>query len=125
MEKDEQIIRDYIEAYNTLDIDGMLKNLAPSVSFKNISDGETNMTLNGIDEFKHQALKAKTLFGSRKQTITSIKHRNNELIVEIDYHAVLAADLPNGLKKGSELNLKGRSEFKLLANKIIEITDIS
>jgi hypothetical protein len=125
MKKQEQIIRDYVDAYNNFDIEGMLKDIDPAILFKNISGGKTDMTLNGIAELKQQALQAKNLFSSRKQTITSIKHSNNETVIEIDYHAVLAIDLPNGLKKGSELNLKGKSEFKLAADKIIEITDIS
>jgi hypothetical protein len=125
METTERMIRDYVNAYNNFDIDGMLKDVAPSVLFKNISGGETDMALNGIAEFKEQALQAKNLFSSRKQTITSIKQANNKVIVEIDYHAVLAIDLPNGMEKGTELNLKGKSEFTVAADKIIEITDIS
>ncbi|MCO5936456.1 nuclear transport factor 2 family protein [Mucilaginibacter sp. RB4R14] len=125
MKKTEQIIRDYVNAYNNFDIDGMLKDIDPSILFKNISGGKTDMTLNGIDELRQQALQAKNLFSSRNQTITSIKYADNEATFEIDYHAVLAIDLPNGLKSGSELNLKGRSEFKFAGDKIIEITDIS
>jgi len=124
MEKTEQIIRDYVNAYNNFDIDGMLNDVAPSILFKNVSGGKTDMILNGIAELKEQALKAKNLFTSRKQTITSFQISNNEAIIEIDYQAILAIDLPNGLKKGSELKLKGKSEFKLAADKIIEITDI-
>jgi hypothetical protein len=125
MERTEQIIRDYVNAYNNFDLDGMLKDVVPSVQFKNISAGKTDMTLNGIAEFKEQALQAKNLFSSRKQTITSLKYADGKVIVEIDYHAVLAVDLPNGIEKGTELNLKGKSEFTVAADKIIEITDIS
>jgi hypothetical protein len=125
MERTEQIIRDYVNAYNNFDIDGMLKDVVPSVQFKNISGGKTDMALNGIAEFKEQALQAKNLFSSRKQTITSLKYVDSKVIVEIDYHAVLAVDLPNGIEKGTELNLKGKSEFTVAADKIIEITDIS
>ena len=57
--------------------------------------------------------------------IKSFQHNGNETIVEIDYHAILAIDLPNGLKAGSELNLTGKSIFKFSENKIIELTDIS
>jgi hypothetical protein len=37
----------------------------------------------------------------------------------------LNMDFPNGLKKGNELILKGKSVFKFLDNKIIKLTDIS
>lgn len=51
-------------------------------------------------------------------------HHNNET-TEIDYSATLATDLPNGLKKGHKIELKGKSIFKFLDNKIIELIDIS
>jgi hypothetical protein len=38
---------------------------------------------------------------------------------------VLAKDLPNGLKKGQELNLSGKSIFKFSGNKITSLTDLS
>jgi hypothetical protein len=125
MERTEQIIKDYVDAYNHFDIDGMLNNVASSVIFKNVSGGNTNMTLQGIIELREQAMQAKDMFSSRKQTIKSIEYTGDKATIEIDYHAVLATDLPNGLKKGSELNLKGKSEFTLAGNKIIAITDIS
>lgn len=125
MENTERIIRDYVNAYNNFDIDGMLNNIAPTVTFKNVSGGKTDMILNGIMELKEQALQSKDIFSSRKQTITSIEYIGDKTVIQVEYHAVLAMDLPNGLKQGSELNLKGRSEFKFAADKIVEITDIS
>jgi hypothetical protein len=38
--------------------------------------------------------------------------------------AVVAADLPNGIKKGQVLNLSGRSEFEFQDGAISKITDI-
>ena len=121
----ESIISNYLEAYNQFNIERMVLDFDPNIKFENIGNGEINMTLNGIESFVAQAEKAAALFSSRTQTVREYQHRENETETGIDYHAVLAIDLPNGMKKGEELRMQGRSIFKFSGNKIIELTDIS
>jgi hypothetical protein len=121
----EKVIKDYIDAYNNFDIEKMLENLDENIRFENISNGVTNMTLTGLASFKEQAEQVKNLFSSRTQTIKSWTHHNNITEIEIDYNAVLAIDLPNGLKKGSNLSLEGKSIFKFSGDTIIELIDVS
>lgn len=121
----EKIIRDYLRAYNRFDIQGMLANLHPEIEFVNISNGETNLTLKGIEKFREQAEIAKAVFTERHQEVISMKSQSDITEVEIDYRGVLAIDLPMGLKKGDTLDLKGKSIFKFSEGKIIKLTDIS
>ena len=125
MQHRELIISNYVKAYNNFDIEDMLKNLAPSVKFQNISNGDVDMELDGIEAFRSQAEQATELFERREQIIRSFKHTGNKTEIAIDYNAILAADLPNGLKKGDELNLKGHSIFAFDGDKIVGIMDIS
>ncbi|PUB29517.1 hypothetical protein C8J95_106170 [Elizabethkingia sp. YR214] len=125
MSRKEHIIRSYINAYNQFDIPGMVANLHDNIIFKNIQDGETNLLLQGKKEFRQQAELAKTYFTERQQNIISVKHSEDQTEIEIDYFAVLAADMPNGLKKGNELKLTGKSIFRFSDDRIIELTDIS
>ncbi|AIL44743.1 nuclear transport factor 2 family protein [Elizabethkingia anophelis] len=125
MSRKEHIIRSYINAYNQFDIPGMVANLHDNIVFKNIQDGETNLLLQGKKEFRQQAELTKTYFKERQQNITSVKHSEDHTEIEIDYYAVLATDMPNGLKKGNELRLTGKSIFKFSDDRIIELTDIS
>lgn len=125
MEQREQIIRHYIAAYNSFDVEGMLKDLDENIQFENISEGEVNLSITGISAFKEQAERVKAFFTSRKQTITAFKHEANQTEIDIDYHAVLAIDFSDTLKKGDALNLKGKSVFNFLGSKISAITDIS
>ena len=125
MSRKEHIIRSYINAYNQFDIPGIVANLHDNIIFKNIQDGETNLLLQGKKEFRRQAELAKMYFTERQQNITSVKHSEDQTEIEIDYFAVLAADMPNGLKKGNTLKLTGKSIFKFLDDRIIELTDIS
>lgn len=125
MQQRELIISNYVKAYNSFDVAGMLKDLAPAVKFENISNGDVNMELDGIEAFRNQAEQAVKLFERREQIIRSFKHTGNKTEIAIDYNATLAIDLPNGLKKGDELNLKGHSIFTFDKDKIIGIMDIS
>jgi hypothetical protein len=121
----EKMIENYIEGYIQFDINKMVADFDYNIIFKNIQNDEVNMSLIGLDEFRHQAEQAKTYFTNRTMTVKSFLHLDNETEIEIDYHAILAIDLPNGLKKGQELNLKGKSIFKFSGNKISELKDIS
>ena len=112
----EEIIKKYIDGYNQFDMDKMVGDFDDNVLFENIQNGEINMTLSGLTAFKQQAEQAKSYFSARKQTIKSFKHLNNETEIEIDYHAVLSMDFPNGLKSGQEFNLTGKSIFKFYEN---------
>ncbi|WP_337967626.1 nuclear transport factor 2 family protein [uncultured Flavobacterium sp.] len=121
----ERVIKNYVEGYNTFDINKMTADFSDIIVFENIQNGEVNMTLTGIDEFIEQAEKAKTYFSIRSQTITAFHHFDSKTEVEINYYAVLATDFPNGMKKGDELNLKGKSVFEISEGKILKLTDIS
>lgn len=124
-EKRENIIKNYINGYNEFDIEKMVRDVDDKIIFKNIQNGEVNMTINGISDFKKQAEEAKNYFEKRQQKITSINHTAQKTEIEIDYFSVLGIDLPNGLKKGQNLELKGKSIFTFQEDKIIELTDIS
>ena len=69
----QKIIENYIDAYNSFDIDRMLSHIHDDIKFENISNGEINLTTNGIAELRNQAEQAKGLFKERKQKITDIK----------------------------------------------------
>jgi len=121
----ERIIAQYIEGYNSFDTDKMTEHMDQHIVFENISNGEINMYLAGLDAFKEQAEKSKNIFSTRTQTLRSYKHQADETEIEIDYSAILAIDFPNGLKKGDEIKLLGKSVFKFSNKKIVKLIDIS
>lgn len=125
MKARETIITNYIAGYNSFDINKMLADVSHNVVFENISQGETTMRLEGLGAFRQQAEQAKALFTQREQCITSFDHDNNATEIGISYKATLAMDLPNGMKKGDVLELKGKSVFRFADHKITAITDIS
>ncbi len=119
------LIERYLHAYNTFDTEGMLAVIHPDIVFKNISCGEVNATASGKDEMRRLAEQSKDLFISRRQTVTHFEANDDQASADVAFTGVLAADLPNGMKKGETLKLTGRSEFRFRDGKICKITDIS
>ena len=125
MENRERIIADYIKGYNNFDIDRMVKDFDKDMIFENLSNGESTLVLNGVEAFREQATQSTSYFAERMQTVKSFIHLPDQTEVEIDYFAILAADLPNGMKKGEELKISGKSIFRFSGDKIIGLIDIS
>lgn len=125
MTNQEYLIRQYISAYNHFDIAGMLANLHEEIHFKNISNGELNLETKGKEAFETQAEQAKHFFTEREQKIENIVIQGDKTEVSIDYKGKLAIDLPNGMKAGDWLLLKGKSIFYFAEGKIIGIEDVS
>lgn len=126
MEQREKIIKAYVEAYNDKDVNGMLRDMAANVIFENISGGIVTLSISGLTDLRAQAEQVLPVFTERKQTIRAFSHAGDQVTIAIDYHAVLAIDLPNGLKKGDTLALTGTSVFTFSPEgKIMRLTDIS
>jgi ketosteroid isomerase-like protein len=121
----QEIIEDFINAYNTFDINGMLKDLHEDIKFENISDGRVNLKTDGIEKFKKQAENTREYFKEREQKIIDLKFKEEIIEVKIKYLGILAKDLPNGLKSGDTLRIEGKSIFRFRDDKIISIQDIS
>jgi hypothetical protein len=119
------LVEHYIDAYNRKNIDDMLMNVHPQVEFMNISAGVVNASTKGVAELRALAQQSLSLFSERHQKIESFELQGSLAIATIAFRAVVAADLPNGLKKGQVLNLSGRSDFEFQDGAISKITDIS
>ena len=120
-----QLIEAYIEAYNRFDVAGMLAPLHDDVVFRNVSNGEVNLTTTGKEALRQQAEQATQYFSSREQRVTNWQVNGQWVEVAIDYTAVAAIALPNSLKPGAALHMQGKSVFKIENGQIISIEDIS
>ncbi|WP_343556842.1 nuclear transport factor 2 family protein [Sphingobacterium sp.] len=123
-ERTEKIFR-YLNAYNKMDVEKMIADFGDEIIFQNIMNSDKTMELQGVEEFKKQAIEALAYFSEREQSIESIIHKYNSTEIVINYRAIAAMDFPIGLKKGEVINLKGRSVFEFSADgKIRRLTDI-
>ncbi|WP_332262429.1 nuclear transport factor 2 family protein [Paenibacillus sp. GSMTC-2017] len=108
-----------------IDIHGIIELLHKDVTFRNFSNGEMNVETRGIEQFKALAEKSAHIFSSRRQTITGYSAVDENIEVQINYEAILASDLPNGLKIGDMIQLQGKTVFRINEGKISLIEDYS
>jgi len=118
-------IETYIEAYNRMDVDGMLACLAEDIVFQNMAGGAVTAEATSKHGFEEMARQGVAAFRSRRQVVTASITVADTTVVEIDYEAVVATDLPNGWKAGQALSFTGASLFELQNGKIARIIDQS
>jgi hypothetical protein len=115
----------YLRAYNTKDVTAMLAFFDDACVFENISGGKVTVRTNGKAELTALASKAAQAFASREQKVLSLTEGQGRVVAEIDYHAVLSADLSPELKAGTRLDLRGVSVCEFANAKIIRLSDYS
>ncbi len=120
-----EIIKKFIAAYNSLNVESMITYLHPEIEFKSISNGVENAHTKGIEEFGELANKSIKLFKEREQMITSYTESDDAVNVEINFRGILAIDLPDGLKSGETLAMNGKSKYIFKDNLIILLVDES
>ena len=118
-----ECIVDYIAAYNALDIPGLLACLTDDVVFRNFSDGTLTATAQGKPEFEKLARAGAALFSARKQRVRKVSCTGSEIVVEIEFTATVAQDMPNGWRAGQRVDLTGCSIFETKNGKICALTD--
>lgn len=120
-----KIVESYIHFYNSFQIDEMADLFTEDCLFQNISNASGSIECRGKEELLKLATKSALLFKERKLVVTNWVIGENKIAVEIDYIATLAHDLPNGLKQGERLELKGVSIYEFEAGKIKRLADFS
>ena len=126
----EELIKQYITAYNRMDVPGMVAPLHDIIVFENVSNTNGITATSGKADFETLARQSLGVFRSRRQTIRSLTLGERTAAVEIEYEAVLNIDLPGGqnaepLKAGETMQLRGVTVFAFSDGKIARISDYS
>jgi len=123
--KAQLLVEKYIEAYNRFDMATMLACLQPDVQFEHSTNGDVTVRLASKEAFESQAIRAAAWFSERTQRITAFRWLNEQAEADIDYCAITATDLPNGVKAGVKLRFSGYSRFSFREELIAFIQDFS
>ncbi|MEQ1904491.1 MAG: nuclear transport factor 2 family protein [Pirellulaceae bacterium] len=121
----QDLILEYIKAYNAKDIGAMMALFGEGCLFENVSGGKVTVCTQSKTELESLARQSAAVFATREQKVISLTEGQGRVIAEIDYHAILQSDLSPDLKSGSELNLRGVSVFEISGGKIARLTDYS
>ena len=118
-------IRRYITAYNERDIDGMLANVTEDVVFENISNTGQSMRLDGKEMMRQVADVSGNAFSYRRQRLINLVSGAGKAAAEIEFEGRAAVDLPNGVKAGQTVKVRGASFFEFRGPLLCRIADYS
>lgn len=121
----ETLIKQYIAAYNAMDVPAMLALLHEVIVFENVSNSNGILVTSGKTEFETLARQSLGLFTKRTQTVRSLTLGDRTAAVEIEFTAIWAVDLPTGQKVGDVLSVRGVTVFAFSDGKIARISDYS
>lgn len=121
----EDIINRYIECYNQHDIEGMLDCVTEDVVFENISNTGQSMRLEGRERMGEVAELSGNAFSYRRQKLVNLVIGTGKASAEIEFEGKAAVDLPNGVKAGETVKIRGASFFEFRGRLLCRIADYS
>lgn len=121
----EEIINRYIKCYNERDIDGMLDCVTEDVIFENISNTGQSMRLEGREPMGQVAELSGNAFSYRRQRMINLVIGAGKAAAEIEFEGKAAVDLPNGVKAGETVKIRGASFFEFKGRLLSRIADYS
>ena len=120
-----EIINRYIQNYNDRDIEGMLDCVTEDVVFENISNTGQSMRLEGRDQMGEVAQLSGNAFSYRRQRLVNLIIGTGKAAAEIEFEGKAAVDLPNGVKAGETIKIRGASFFEFRGRLLSRIADYS
>ncbi len=121
----DEIIRRYIASYNDRDIDTMLACVTDDVVFENISNAGQSMRLDGKAMMRQVAEVSGNAFSYRRQRLINIVTGTSKAAAEIEFEGRAAVDLPNGVRAGETVKVRGASFFEFRGPLLCRIADYS
>jgi ketosteroid isomerase-like protein len=121
----DDIIRTYISAYNERDIDAMLRHVTEDVVFENISNAGQSMRLDGKEMMRQVAEVSGNAFSYRRQRLINLVSGAGKAAAEIEFEGRAAVDLPNGVRAGETVKVRGASFFEFRGPLLCRIADYS
>ena len=121
----EDIINRYIQSYNDRDIEGMLDCVTEDVIFENISNASQSMRLEGREQMGEVARLSGNAFSYRRQRMINRIIGEGKASAEIEFEGKAAVDLPNGVRAGETVKIRGASFFEFRGRLLSRIADYS
>ncbi len=121
----DDVIARYIACYNARDIDGMLAFVTNDVVFENVSNSGQSMRLDGKEMMRQVAELSGNAFSYRRQRVLNLISGDNKAAAEVEFEGKAAVDLPNGVRAGETVKVRGASFFEFRGNLLCRVADYS
>lgn len=117
------IIENYIDAFNNYDIDKLVNQFTETGVYEVASNLTEPVICHGKEKIRELTTNTRAIFTSRTQQVTNWIINENKAAIEFNYVAIVTNDLPNGLKAGQKLALRGISIYEFENGKIKRLMD--
>lgn len=117
------IVREYLDASLAKDAGRLAACFADDIHFEHHSNTGGTVTARGLAAVRGLVNDSARAIRATRQGVRDVVVAGNRVAVEIDFEGIAAADLPNGLKAGDTLRLRGVSFFTLRDGKIAALRD--
>jgi len=121
----DETIRRYCASYNDRDLEAMLACVTDDVVFENISNAGQSMRLDGKAMMRQVAEVSGNAFSYRRQRLINIVTGTGKAAAEIEFEGRAAVDLPNGVRAGETVRVRGASFFEFRGALLCRIADYS
>lgn len=118
-----KLIEQYLAAYTSFDVEGMLELLSDGVAFENYLDDQLTASASGKQAFRELAASSSDIFSEREQKIVSLRMDDSRAIAVVQFRGVFAKSFENGPQCGDVMELTGKSEFEFEDGRITRIID--
>ncbi|MBN8828766.1 MAG: nuclear transport factor 2 family protein [Sphingobacteriia bacterium] len=124
------IINQYINAYNSFNIDGMLILFAENCIFETVTNSDKPVKVTGKNNLKELATTSAKYFEVREQIIRNYIISENKACIEVEFRGKLASEyslkIQGSNKNGGKVQLLGVSIFEFNSkNEIVILRDYS
>ncbi|MFK7792121.1 MAG: hypothetical protein AB8B88_05545 [Devosiaceae bacterium] len=113
---------DFIEAYNTNNISGMLADVTDDVMFRHYCDAGVLFKAGDKVGFEAALNEDASAFKQRTHAVKTSMTMLGSTVLTTQFEAVVAQDLSNGWKAGTEIKLPSAAEFQFRDERIANIT---
>jgi steroid delta-isomerase-like uncharacterized protein len=119
------LVRRYVERYNSNDVEGMLDCCSDDIVFETVTNPGGSIRLNGKDEMREVLVATTRAFRERRHQLVGIIVDGNRAAAETVFSGVAAAELGNQVRSGDHISIRGATIFEIHDGRLGRICDYS
>ena len=121
----EELVRKYVDSYNSNDVEAMLDCCNDDVVFETITNPGGSIRLNGKDEVREVLIATTLAFRERRHQLIGIIVEGDRAAAETVFSGVAAAELGNHVRPGEHVSIRGATIFERHGERLGRICDYS
>ena len=119
------LVRRYVERYNSNDVEGMLDCCTDDVVFETVTNPGGSIKLNGKEEMREVLVATTRAFRERRHQLVRVIVDGDKAAAETVFSGIAAAELGDHVRSGDHVSIRGATIFELQNGRLGRICDYS